>query len=365
MSAKNKSLQTTHYKLQTLFLGKDRDYFVENISLLVASGMGIIQALEAVGREIHSRALRRVVRRLKDEIESGSPLWQALSRARLFSADTISLVRIGEESGKLAANLKVVSEQQEKKRSFRSKIRSAMMYPLLVLSLTIVIGAGVGWFILPRLATVFSQLHITLPLLTRSLIQVGVFFDDYGRVVVPGGLVGIGLVFYIIFFVPALKRIGQRLIFSLPGVKRLIREVEIARFSYLLGTLLQAGLPVTEALQSVADATSFSFYKKFYAHLAVSIDEGNSFQKSFLSYPRLQRLVPSPVQQLVVTGEQSGNLSETLLKISATFEAKTETTTKNLTVILEPVLLVIVWLGVLAVALAVILPIYSLVGELN
>ena len=151
----------------------------------------------------------------------------------------------------------------------------------------------------------------------------------------------------------------------LPGVKLLLKETELARFGYLLGTLLSAGLSPTEALHSLSEATSLSRYKKFYLYLQESITDGNSFKKSFVQYKNINKLFPVPMQQLIIAGEQSGTLSETLIKIGQNYEAKTDTTAKDLTIILEPILLVIVWLGVLAVAFAVILPIYSLIGGLN
>jgi type II secretory pathway component PulF len=106
-------------------------------------------------------------------------------------------------------------------------------------------------------------------------------------------------------------------------------------------------------------------YKKFYQHLHDAIDMGNSFEKSFALYKDIDKLVPQPIQQLIISGEQSGNLNKTLIKVGQVLEAKSDTTTKNLTIIMEPILLVIVWAGVVSVAFAVILPIYSLVGGLN
>lgn len=354
------ALDNTH-----IGIGKERDYFVENLSMLVASGMTIVSAISAVEQEVHSRSMKKILAALKDDIEGGSPLWRAFQRSGVFRDHTISLVRAGEESGKLSENLKLIAVQEEKDRAFRSKIRSAMMYPVFVLSLTVIIGVGIAWFILPKLATVFDQLHIQLPLITKVLIGIGKFLGAYGFIAFPVFFVCAGFLIYFIFYFPKTKFIGQGLLFSLPGINRLVREIELARFGYMLGTLLEAGIPITSALDSLYKAADFPRYKNLYAHLGGSIEDGNSFQKSFANYNKANKLVPVPIQQLIVAGEQSGNLSGALLRISAHFEAKTEDTTKNLTVILEPVLLVIVWLGVVSVALAVILPIYGLIGGLN
>lgn len=342
---------------------KDRDYFVENLSMLVASGMTITGALDAIGQEVRSKRMKRTIAFLREQIDDGSSLSKALEKSSIFPVHAVSLIRIGEESGKLSENLKVVSEQQEKDRIFKSKILSAMMYPVFVLVLTLIVGIGIAWFILPKLAVVFSQLHIKLPLITKILIAIGNFLGEYGNVVMPALLALLAIAIYFVFYFPKTKILGQVLLFSFPGAKQLIKEVELARFGYLAGTLLEAGLTVTQTLESLRQATTFENYKKLYAALHASIEEGNSFQKSFASYKKSKKLVPIPIQQLIFAGEQSGSLSGTFLKIGKNYEEKTETTTKNLTVILEPILLVIVWLGVVAVALAVILPIYSLIGN--
>lgn len=344
---------------------RDLDYFIENISMLVGSGMSMLEALGAIEKELRSKKMRQIARYVAEEVEAGSSLSRALEKVKLFPGTVISLIRIGEESGKLSQNLKLISEQQKKDRMFRSKVKSALMYPVFVLSFTLIASVGIAWFILPKLALVFGQLRIDLPALTKGLIASGQFLSEHGSIVMPLFLVFVALIIYFIFYFPKTKIIGQSLLFHLPGTSELIKQVELARFSYLLGTLLEAGLPVTRAIELLQGATMFPHYKNFYAYLKTSIDEGNSFQKSFASYKKLNRLMPVPIQQLIVAGEQSGNLSESLSKINETYEAKIETTTKNLTVILEPILLVIVWLGVVAVALAVILPIYGLIGGLN
>ncbi|TSC61415.1 MAG: Uncharacterized protein G01um101472_444 [Parcubacteria group bacterium Gr01-1014_72] len=353
------------YKPRTFFLGKERGYFVENLSLLLSSGMTVLQALDSIGQELRSHRMKKLILVMSEDIESGSPLWKALLKSRLFPGHAISLIKLGEQSGKLTQNLAVVAIEQEKSRAFRDKLRSAMMYPLFVLALTIIVGTGITWFILPKLAIVFNQLKLELPLITKVLIGAGTFLGEHGAYVVPVFFFVLITLFCVVFIFSKTNFIGQRLLFSLPVVNKLIKQIELARFGYLLGTLLEAGLPPTRALESIAAATEFSLYRKFYAHVCKAVEDGNSLQKSFDLYPHSNRLVPIPVQQLIFAGERSGSLSKILLKIGTAFETRADTTTKNLTVLLEPLLLVIVWIGVVGVALAVILPIYNLIGGLN
>ncbi len=345
--------------------GEEKKYFAENLAMLLSSGMDILSSLNAISDEVRSRKMKRIVSDLKEDIDSGSPVWRALENTSIMPAYIISLAKIGEKTGRLPENLKIIATQQQKDRSFHAKIASAMMYPIMVLSLTVVIGVGVAWFILPRLSIVFKQMRMELPWITKVLVAAGNFLGHYGFFVVPGVLLFLVSFVYFVFFFPKTKFIGQTLLFNFPGTKKMLREVELARAGYLLGTLLQAGVPIVDSLNSLSDATVFQAYKKFYSSLKESITEGNSFQRSFDIFPKSEKLIPASIKHMIVAGEQSGRLPETLLKIGEIFEEKTETTTKNFAVILEPILLVIVWVGVVMVALAVILPIYSLIGGLN
>ncbi|MBI4252910.1 type II secretion system F family protein [Candidatus Uhrbacteria bacterium] len=341
------------------------NYFLEQLSMLASSGMTVSHALGAIEGEMKSRSMRAFVAGISQDIESGEPLWKAFEKTKSFGEHVISLVRIGEESGTLSQNIRVIALQQEKERMFRSKIRSAFLYPVFVLVLMVVVGVGIAWFILPKLALVFSQLHLILPPVTRVAIAVGLFLQNYGAVAVPAGVLAAFGLWYILFYFPQTKNIGHTLLFVLPGPRSIIRQEEIARFSYMLGTLLQAGMPVVACLQSIEGATVFTPYARLYANMKKHIEEGDSFQKSFSREHHLASLVPMSVQQMIVAAEQSGQLSQVLLHISGYYEEKLDTATKNLAVILEPILLVVVWLGVVAVALSVILPIYQLVGQLN
>lgn len=343
----------------------ERDYFVEMIGLLVASGMPVLAALQSIRKEIRSPGMLHIIKELEDHILSGSTLSFALEQSGLFRTQTIALIRIGEESGRLSQNLKLVAKQEAKDRSLRSKVRGAMMYPMLVLSLTLVIGIGISWFILPKLAAVFSSLNLNPPLITKVLIAFGLFLGDWGGVVIPTVIVWLAVLLYVIFFYKKTKHLGQSFLVRMPGIGPLMQQVELARMGFLVGTLLDAGVPLTEALRSLEQSTDVPWYRKLYTHLREQVEEGHAFQRAFESFPKANKLVPIPIQQLIAAGEQSGNLSGILLTISASYEEKTEETTKNLTVLIEPLLLVIVWGGVVTVALAVILPIYNLIGGLS
>ena len=288
-----------------------------------------------------------------------------MSHVELLPPQMLYLVRLGEETGRLPQNLAVIVEQRDKDKSFKSKVRSAMMYPVLVISLTLVIGTGIAWFVLPNLTTVFSELDLKLPLITIILIAIGTFLQHYGYFVVPLAFIGLILLGYVLFVNKKTKFIGQAILFHLPVIKTLLSDVEISRLGFVLGTLLQAGLPITRAMNSLQDSTTSRQYQKLFIQLAHEVESGSSFQRSFKSYKKIDKLIPVHIQHMIVAGEQSGTLPKTLRRIGEKYEEKVEETTRNLSVLIEPFLLFIVWIGVLSVALSVILPIYSLIGNLN
>jgi type II secretory pathway component PulF len=345
--------------------GKDREYFTSNLALLLKADVPVGDAFQSLRDTSHSKKLKGALDQMKRDVAEGMPLWKSLDRSGVVSDQTLALVRLGEESGNLAENLIVAAKQEEKQRIFRSKVRSALLYPGFVLGITAVVGLGVAWFLLPRLAETFSQLNVQLPLISQILIGFGLFLKDNGLWAVPTGVVVTLILGYLLFAAPKTKGLGQRLLFRTPGVSKLLYEVEIARFGYLFGTLLEAGLSVTQALRLLHEATSATRYKKFYDYLTRALEDGYSFKASLPKYKHATKLLPPSVQQMIIAGERSGALPETLLNMGIIYEEKADASTANLEVILEPILLIIVWLGVLGVAVAVILPIYSLVGGLG
>lgn len=326
----------------------------------MSSGIDVLTSLESIESDLYSWRMKGFIKKIKEDIENGSTLWQALENSQLFPPRIISLVKIGEESGRLVENMATIMEQQEKEWIFKTKIRTAMMYPAIVLPMTFFVGIGVAWFSLPRLADTFSQLNAELPLITEILIYIGEFLGEYGLFFIPVTIFSFIIVIYFLFSFPKTKAIGQILISKMPIFKRLIREVELARIGYILSGLLKAGIPIEESLRSLSDSTTFYGYKKFYKFLADKAEEGNSFKRSFVAYKKTNSLIPRSVQQMIIFGEESGRLSDTLSKIGKSYEIRIETSIKNISTMMEPILLVIIGLVVGAIALAVFLPIYSL-----
>ncbi len=353
-------------KLTVLHISyKEREYFSENLSLLLKSAVPIGEALDTLLLNARSRSFKKALHGMQDDISAGYNLADSLERSGIVSSQTLALVKLGEASGHLVENLQLAAVQEAKRHTFVTKVRSALIYPVFVISLTVIVGLGVAWFLLPRLAATFSQLRVKLPVISRVLISFGTFLKAHGLVAVPAFIGGCLLLGYLFFGAPGTKRVGKAILFHTPGIGRLIREIEVAQFGYLLGTLMDAGLSVTQALALLEQASTMPQYRKLYRHLAESINDGFTFKDSLKKYAHSQKMLPASVQQILIAGERSGSLPEVLLSIGRTYEQKSDITTQNLETIIEPVLLVLVAGGVMLVAIAVILPIYSLVGGLN
>ncbi len=349
--------------LSKIGIGEDRDYFMESLGLLLAANMDILAAIRAIRQEVRTPQMRKAIDGMQERLEDGSFIWRVLEETDLFDSYIVSLVRTGEESGTLPQSIRIVMRQQEKARDFRARLRSAMMYPLLLLAVTLFVGVGIAWLILPRLSKVFDQLDVELPKITQALMGFSSFLGEKGFWFIPSLFAVLIISFCVAFLFRRTRHIGQFLLLHLPVIHRLIKEVELSRMAHILGTMLQEGIPLVESLRSAASATRIRRFSRLCEQMADEIDEGKPFKDIFSRQKFVRQLIPAPIQQMIVAGERSGSLPEVFQKIGETFEAKSQNTTRDFSVLLEPLLLVIIWLGVVMVALAVILPIYSLVGN--
>lgn len=343
---------------------ENKEYFVENLSMLIASGVSVGEALETIGKEMPSRRVKKAIMDMCTKVDEGSPFWLALRDSGVLNTSAVALIKAGEESGRLSENLHVVADQIHKNNMMTAKVRSALLYPAFLIVLLIIVGSGIGLFLLPKLAEIFKGLNVELPWFTRMLISFGQFWGQWGILCTGLFFVALFIVALLVVYSKTARRMAEGVLFQLPGLKQLFFESEISRFGFILGSLLEAGLPVVEALDSLSDSMSTKRYRDITAQMKTSIDEGNSFVTTFEKI-KDKKAFPGPIRQLIVSGEKSGNLAQTLLKMSKIYEDKAEITAKNLETLLEPVILVLIAIGVLFVALAVIVPIYSLIGGLE
>lgn len=345
--------------------GNERDYFIENLSLLISSGMGISAALGALSLSVKSRKMKKITAVIESMVNVGMPLWKSFEETRLLPERVISLVRSGEEAGRLADHLNLVTIQGHKEKVFQSRLRGALLYPGIVLSLATIVALSSAWIVLPKLVSIFAESKGTLPLATRVLIHLGAFFEHYGIVAVPVTIVALILLVYGLFFFRKTKFIGDSILFHVPGIKDLVQGVEVARFGYIFGVLLQAGFQVNEALESVKKGTSYDSYRKFYEYLQTSVTQGESFKEALSNFHKADRYIPIPIQQLIMSAEKSGKLSEVFIRIGVIFEEKTDAMSRDLATVLEPTVLIVVGLIVGFIVMAIIGPIYGLTNQIN
>lgn len=365
--AKDKPIKNKKEKKISIFgiSKKEKEFVIENISLLLTAGVSITESVETVSGETKNKTLQKVLLYIRTEVEDGSPLYKALEKTGLYSDHVIHLIKLGEQSGRLPENLRLVAEEQEKTRSFKSKIRSAMMYPIIVFVLAIFVGTSIAWFLLPQLSQVFSEMRLELPWITQILIDLGDILKQWGYIIIPAIWIGFSFLAYILFINRKTKILGQKILFKTPVAKGLLKYIELARFGYIMGTLLSAGLPIVKSIDFLIESTTMKYYEKFYARMRDSIDSGNSFKKFFDEEKKPDKYIPLSARQMIIAGEKSGNLSEVFKKIGEIYQEKGDLATKNLPTVMEPILLFIVWIAVLFVALAVIMPIYGILGGLE
>ena len=341
-------------------LGSERIHFVENLAALLGAGLGVSQALDSIYEETRSRRFKMVVKEIADDVRSGVPLSKAVQGYGLLPHHIISLVNTGELSGRLVENLKIIVVQNEKEAMFRSRLKSSVLYAGIIFTLAIVVLIGMSWFVLPKVASFFETLDQELPLASRIIIHVGNFFSQYGYIVVPIFVILIVFIVYFLFSFPRTKFIGHTILFKAPLIRSLIKQVEVARFGFLLGTMLDSGMVLSDAIKNMETTTTFKNYQKTFTVMHALVLKGQTFQQIFYEHPEFKPLYPSAVRQMVVAGEKSGTLSDSLVKIGQIYENKTEASARNLPVILEPLLLIFVALIVGVLAFGILMPIYNL-----
>ena len=341
-----------------------KEYIIENLSMLLSTGVSVSESIESIAKEIPKKSVRQILMTMLRQIDDGMPFSDAIGRTGLFNESVVKLIEVGESSGRLPENLHVIAQQMHKTNVMAAKIKSAMLYPAFLVGLLFLVGTGVGVFLLPRLLSILTGLDVKVGLMTEIIIVVGTFMGKYGLMLAAGFIVFLVFLGLLIKMNQAARIVAESVLFHVIGIKKLLFETEVARLGFILGTLLDAGLPVVIALQSLSGSMATYRYRNFAKKLSISIEEGNSFAMT-LQKPEYKKLLPSTIRQLIISAEKSGNLSKSLIRVGEIYEDKADITARNLETLLEPIILVAIAIAVLFVALAVILPIYSLVGGIN
>jgi type IV pilus assembly protein PilC len=332
-----------------------------NLSVMLKAGLTVTDSLDILVEESGGRT-NRVLKKVNKRVQQGQSLSSAIKpHGGFFSPIFITAVEVGESSGTLAENMKRVADQMEKNMDLRKNIKSALLYPGIVVFTTALLGFGMATFILPQLATVFTSLRVELPWNTQLLMYIAGLFADYGIWITIGFFALVGLM-VLIFKLEILKPIIDRVILRIPGVGGFVHDINRARFCRSIGTLLESGVPIQEALGIVAKSLPNKVYQDAVKKMVASIETGQSFSEIIEYYPRL---FPKMIERIMAVGEQTGGLGEVSLFLARFYEGKVESQSKNFATILEPFLLIVIGIAVAFLASSIFTPIYSLLGSLG
>jgi len=338
----------------------DRVFFLEHLNTMLSAGLSLIESLEVLGKEIENKKLQRIVQELKAGVESGSQLSEILNQhPKIFPPIYVKMIASGEISGKLEESLGQVVNQMKKNYELTSTIRGAMIYPVVILVAISIVGIIMVTFVLPKITILFKDIDADLPLATKVLVAVTDFMSK------PLNLL---LVFVIIFvfltsFIYSLKkslgfkRIIHKINIRLPIAGKIIRQINLARFSLTLSSLLKSTIPIVEAVEISSEICSNMTYREALKDCTEKIKKGITLSQSLQEY---DGIFPPMVTEMVMVGEKTGEIDKLLYELSKFYSNEVDKTMKNFSTIIEPAIILLLGLGVGGIAVAVVMPIYSL-----
>jgi len=346
---------------------KEKIFFTEHLSLMIKGGIPITEALETLTEEAKSGTLRKILRDVLKRILEGERLEKSFAKyPKFFDRFFLSVIRVGEKSGTLDANLKYLSLQLRKDYEMRKKIMGALFYPILVLSLAIVIILLIVYFVLPKLIPVFQSLQAMgvvsqLPLATKILLNLGNFLKKYGFFI-PIIIVILILFIRILQKIKIIKFYFDKTSLSFPFFGQTLKDLNLARFSRNFYTLLKSGMPILEALEICADVLPNEVYKKDLISVKAEVERGGKISSGLKKIP--QRFPPL-FSEMILVGERTGSLEESSLYLSQFYTREADSTLKNISELIGPILLIFLGILVVFIALATIIPIFRFVGEIR
>lgn len=339
---------------------KEMMIFFRQLATLVEARVAIVLSLQTIGEQSENPYLRIITNEIANDIKDGMSFSDALEKhADVFSGLTVSMIRAGELSGNLRQSLEFVAESIEKNYELTSKIKSALYYPAFVLSFAFIVGFLVVTFILPKITLMIKDLNVAIPWYTSVLIHFGDFMSQYW-IAVALAIIAIiaGIAYYL--NTEEGKYEWQILILKIPVVGTLLRNIYITRFAENLSALLESGIPVVRSLIIVGDVVGNHVYRTMILRAAEDVKVGGSMSTYFLQ----ARDMPIIVAQMIRIGEESGTLPQVLKSIGRFYNQEVESTTKNLTSLMEPVMIVLLGIGVGILVVGVLMPIYNVAGQL-
>jgi type IV pilus assembly protein PilC len=362
--------RTTHKHFSKTFRAKlirfpvrEQILFVKRLSFLIRAGVPVAQGLSLIRQQTRSRNQSRMFGAILSDVRAGQFLAPSLKKfEQYFGEFTVNIISIGEHAGILSENLLYLGEELSKKHALKKKVYGALIYPAVITLTTLGITGMLTMFIFPKIMPLFISLNVSLPITTRMVLSVSTFISDYGWWCVLALILLVLICYAVRFMVPQIHIWSDWLTLKLPIAGSIARSYNIANICRTLGILLRSGIVISEAVLITSDATHNRVFKRVLNRIAVGVRHGKTVSHCMHIEGRL---FPDMVTHMVAVGEQTGSLTDTLKYVSDFYEADVDEKTKNLSQVIEPLLLVTMGLIVGLIAISVITPIYEITQTLE
>ena len=336
---------------------EDIAVFSRQLATMLDAGVPLVQAFEIVGRGHEKKKMQDLILAVKADVEGGTSLSEALGKhPRYFDELFCNLVQAGESAGVLDTLLDKIATYKEKTESIKKKIKKALFYPTAVIIVAFIVTAILLIFVVPQFQSLFQGFGADLPAFTLFVIHLSDFFQQYWYLIF-GGLIALGIA-----FVEGKKRsvafahFLDRLALKIPVIGNILNKAAIARYARTLSTMFAAGVPLVEALDSVAGATGNFVYSSAVREMREQVASGQQLQASM----KMANLFPNMVVQMVAIGEESGSLDSMLGKVADFYEEEVDAAIDGLSSLLEPLIMAVLGVLVGGLVIAMYLPIFKL-----
>lgn len=338
----------------------DKITFARNLSKMIQAGLPVTRGLSIIERQAKG-IFKSILKDVNESISKGNTLSDSMKKyPNVFPPLFISMVRAGEESGNLASALQNVGMQMEKSYQLNKKIKGALMYPIVIFSLMIVIGVLMMVYMVPTLSETFVGLGIKLPLSTRIIIAISSFLKNYFAYIIVGfsALIFGGIVYLRTF---RGQRILDAILLHTPIISEIINQLNSARTARTLSSLISSGVDIVLAIGVTKDVIQNSYYKEVLDEIQTTIQKGEQISTIFSKH---SNLYPFFVGEMVAVGEETGKIGEMLLGVAQFYEDEVDQKTKDMSSVIEPLLMIFIGVGVGFFAISMLAPTYSLANAL-
>jgi len=331
--------------------------FIKNLSVTLKAGLPISKALQVVTQQMPNAYFRNVVSGIAHSVESGKTLSESMAKyPKVFSGIFVNMIKAGEQSGQLDKNMIYLANQIGRDYDLIRRTKGALMYPAIVFGALLIIGYIMFTFVLPKLTETFTQFEIELPFLTQVIVAVVDVFSHYSLLVIILFVIA-GAAFWYWRKTKSGRLALHSLVLRIPVIGKLVRKVNLARFTIIFSGLLKSGMPIVQALNVTGDTMGNVYYQRALHEASEKVKVGIDLRVALEKHPKL--FTPM-VTQMIHVGEESGTMEEVLKEVAGFYEAEIDESVKNLSSIIEPVLVIVIGAVVGVLAVGLILPIYNL-----